>query len=184
MTNALIIEDLMLIPPPPWWMNPRAIAAGILAVVFLAWLVRHLLNRPPAAAPATPPPPGPPPHEWALRELAALKERRGALSAYDLAIAVSDILRRYIEARFDFAIRYQTTREFLRAAQDQPWLGASERTLLTQFLEFCDQVKFAQRPATVPEQEGLLTTAEAFVRRASGPVAVGDIPAARASGPV
>ncbi len=116
----------------------------------------------PSAPPSTPP--GPPPQTEALRRLAELRGRQPRPSAYELAILVSDILREFIEARFAFPIRFQTTREFLDLAARRPELSPEQRDILARFLGACDLVKFAGQPATESEQTAFLDTAEHFIR--------------------
>jgi hypothetical protein len=99
------------------------------------------------------------------------------MSAYELGIEVSTILRGYLEARFAFSAGFQTTREFLGSAAKDPRLHGDHRAMLASFLGLCDAVKFARHPASHVEQDGLLDTAERFIREAAGPGATpGDAP--------
>lgn len=167
MTNAGIIEDLTLIPLPPWWQDPWAILALAAGAGMLAALLWWWIRRPVPAPIPPPPPPGPPAHEWALAELASLRSRPGTWDDYELAIALSDLLRRFIDARFGLPIRFQTTREFLDAAATAPEIDLARRTLLGEFLGACDGVKFARRTAGAGGQERLFSTAERFIREVS-----------------
>lgn len=171
MTNSTtIIEDLTLVPVPAWWENPwvwagalLAFALGLAVIIWAAILVRrHMKSRS-----ATPPPlpPGPPPHLEALRRLAELRSRQENLTPYDVALECSDILRAYIEGRFALPIRYQTTREFLGAAQAHPELGAEPRRELGEFLAFFDGIKFAAGSAEPQQMRETIDGAERFVRR-------------------
>jgi hypothetical protein len=166
MTNEQIIEDLTLVPVPVWWQNPWLIAlvALVLAAAGFA-LARWWKNRPRPAPAAPPVPPGTPPHLEALRRLAELRARHSQLEAYAVATDCSDILRRYIEARFHLPIRYQTTREFLGAAQTAPELGSGAQAQLGEFLKFFDQLKFARTSATPDQTMATIDGAEQFVRR-------------------
>jgi len=165
MNRTNLVEDLTLLPLPPWWANPWFLALAVAGLVVLAWLARWLMRRL-QPAPAAPVPVPEPPVDLGefTRRLAALRQRRPHLSAYQLAIDVSDILRSYLEARHRLRIRYQTSREFLREAATRPELDAGQREALGAFLGFCDGVKFGQEPATEPELERLLETAERVVR--------------------
>ncbi len=166
MTNAFIIEDLTLVPVPVWWQSPWFIALVVLALVVAGFFVRRWWMKRPRPAPAAPQvPPGPPPHLEALRRLAELRARHATLDAYAVAIECSDILRTYIEARFALPIRYQTTREFLGAAQAAPELGAEAQSQLGEFLKFFDQLKFARADATADQTLATIDGAEQFVRR-------------------
>ncbi|MCG8430002.1 MAG: hypothetical protein MJA29_02365, partial [Candidatus Omnitrophica bacterium] len=86
-----------------------------------------------------------PAHEIAYRELAQLAGQnlvsRGRIKEY--FIAVSGITRRYLENRFNLRAPEMTTEEFLLQAGEHSALAAQHRTLLREFLECCDLVKFA-----------------------------------------
>ncbi|HEY3854137.1 MAG TPA: hypothetical protein VGO67_07075 [Verrucomicrobiae bacterium] len=164
MTNQTIIEDLRLIPPPPLWENPWVWVIAIVAVgVFYYLWKRRPVSVP---APAVPPFVGPPPHEEALRLLAALKVRHPQMTAYEVSIECSEILRRYIEARFALPLRYQTTREFLSAAHAA--LAIEWRGELGEFLQFFDGVKFARDNPAGDKTLAAIEGSERFVRRSSG----------------
>lgn len=170
MTNALIIEDLTLVPVPAWWENPWvwvavAGALGIAIYFFRRWWK----NRPRPVAVPPPTPPGPPPHLEALRRLAELRTRYQQMPAYDAALECSDILRTYIQARFTLPIRYQTTREFLGAAQTQPLLNEAQRAELGEFLRFFDLVKFARASARPEQTLSAIDYAENFIRQCIPP---------------
>lgn len=170
MNRTNLIEDWTLLPPPPWWQDPRIWLGAVLALG-LAWWVRRWWQgrqRHPVPVPRPAPPSSPALHNAFLARLAALRTRRAQLSAYQLAIEVSEILRGYLEARFQFPVLFQTTREFLEAAAGSPHLKPAQQARLEAFLRACDAVKFARRPATPEEQEDLLDAAEAFIRQAAG----------------
>lgn len=168
MTNAVpnLVEDLTLVPVPVWWHNPWLIA---LAAVALGLVVRALYRRwrrRPAVPVATPPPPpGPPPHLEALRRLAELRATHAQRGAYPVAIEASDILRTYLERRFEVPIRFQTTREFLAATEQIPGLDDDLRSRLGEWLAVLDRVKFARAAATAEHTLALIDQGEQFVRR-------------------
>ena len=170
MNQTNLVEDLALLPLPPWWATPgfaAAVLASLAALGLLGWWLARRLRRP---APAPAPRPAPPIDLAAfLARLQALRNQRGHLSAYLLAIEASDILRAYLEARHGLRIRYQTSREFLREAATRPELTPAQRDALGDFLGFCDGVKFGQAPASDPEQDQLLATAERVVRETMAP---------------
>ena len=166
MTNALIIEDLTLVPVPVWWQSFWFIALVVIVLAVAGFFLRRWWNNRPQPAPLAPTvPPGPPPHLEALRRLAELRARHATLDSYAVAIECSDILRTYIEARFALPIRYQTTREFLGAAQSAPELNAEAQAQLGEFLKFFDQLKFARANATAEQILATIDGAEQFVRR-------------------
>ena len=166
MTNVTIIEDLTLVPVPTWWQNPWVWAAFAVALIAIGYFAhRWWKSRPAPVLAAVPVPPGPPPHLEALRRLSELRSRHATLGPYDVALECSDILRLYIEARFALPIRYQTTREFLGAAQTEPQLGVEARQELGEFLSFFDRLKFARDSAPSSETLAAIDGAERFVRR-------------------
>ena len=166
MTNQTLIEDLTLIPIPSWYQNPW-IWLSIGAVIAVgAYLVRrYLKSRPVAFKPFTPERPGPPPHLEALKRLEELRARHAQINAYQVAVECSDILRRYIERRFASPIRFQTTREFLGAIHSSSELSGDSRDELGDFLNFFDDIKFAQQSAEAARTSEAIDGAERFVRR-------------------
>ena len=67
------------------------------------------------------------------------------------AEAVADILRVYLGQRFEFHAPERTTEEFLQELQRLPQMTDPQKTLLGQFLIFCDLSKFAQHDPTEEE---------------------------------
>ena len=159
-----LIEDLTLVPLPQWWENPWLLLAlpvlfGLAAYGLRAWALRRR-----SATPTAPADPGPDPREAFLARLAALRARGPDWEAHPFAVEVSEILRGYLEARYAFPIRFQTSREFLESAAGDARLGSAHRSTLGEFLGGCDRIKFAQGMAASPELVGLLDTAERFIR--------------------
>ena len=166
MTNEGIIEDFQLVAVPSLWTNPLTwIVMATVGGGMIYFIARWLKSRPRPLKEQAPPIPGPPPHVVALNRLQNLRMRHPKLGAYDIALECSDILRRYIEARFTLPIRYQTTREFLGAAQVNPELTADSRKQLGEFLEFFDDIKFAQGGAGPERTLAAIDGAERFVRK-------------------
>jgi hypothetical protein len=103
-TNESIIEDLRLVRVPSIWDNPLSwIVVAVVIAAILYFLIRGHKGRPIPLKPQAPPLPGPPPHVVALNRLQELRARHSKLTAYEVALECSDILRRYIEARFQSA---------------------------------------------------------------------------------
>lgn len=168
-----LIEDLTLVPLPQWWENPwLLLAIPVVSGLFAYWLRRWWLGRR-QPGPAAVVPSGPPPDEAFLARLSLLRAQRAAWVPHPFAVEVSDILRGYLEARYAFAVRFQTSREFLESAARDPRLPADRQAGLGGFLGGCDRIKFARGEATDVELLGLLDTAEELIRRsaAGGPAA-------------
>src|SRR5262245_42731677 len=128
MNRTNLIEDFTLLPLPAWWQSPWAIITLVAAAITAGFLGRWLWLRwsvHQAAVPVA----TPEPDRTAefLKRLAELRARRGDLSAYELAIECSNLLREFVEWRFRLAIRFQTTREFLEAAARNASLNAGHR---------------------------------------------------------
>ncbi len=120
-----------------------------LAVVALAGLLLYLWKRPKKGrTPLSP-------QELALIELARLRPMMNPEQALIYAAQLSEILRRYIEARFLIPSTRQTTREFfLDLAGNPQAVGsmAEHHDHLQECLEQCDMAKFAH---CVPDQQGM-----------------------------
>jgi hypothetical protein len=166
MTNQALIEDFRLVAVPDWRENPLVwlgLALGLAASAY--FLRRWLRARPLPLKRPKPAPPGPPAHVEALNRLRELRARHARLTAYEVALECSDILRRFIEGRFQSPIRYQTTREFLGAARAGAELDPESREELGGFLEFFDGLKFARETAAPERTAQAIDGAERFVRR-------------------
>jgi hypothetical protein len=103
-----------------------------------------------------------------LARLAALRSNRGQWVAHPFAVDVSEILRGYLEARYAFSVRFQTSREFLELAATDPRLNPDHRAIVRDFLGHCDLLKFARGIATESELAALIDTAERFIRECAG----------------
>ena len=89
-------------------------------------------------------------------------------------VALSSIVRRYLEHRYEIRAPELTTEEFLLVATARPELTAEHRALLTSFLERCDRVKFAGYRPDSDESLATLKAARGFVEdtRLREPMAV------------
>ena len=79
-------------------------------------------------------------------------------------VELSDIVRRYIEARFTLRAPELTTEEFLLEAGRSAALSPSHRQLLSDFLSRCDRVKFARYSPGAEESRDALAVAERFLQ--------------------
>jgi hypothetical protein len=106
-----------------------------------------------------------------------------ATAADNWFVALSSIVRRYLEQRFEIRAPELTTEEFLLVATARPELTVEHRALLTSFLERCDRVKFAGYRPEADESLATLKAARGFVEdtRLREPIAVAV--AMRPSGP-
>ena len=78
-------------------------------------------------------------------------------------VELSDIVRRYIEERLAVRAPELTTEEFLREARRNAEFSQGHRDLLADFLERCDQVKFAAHRPGAEESRRALDAARRFL---------------------
>ena len=91
-------------------------------------------------------------------------------SVREFSIAISDIVRRYIEDEFKITATHRTTEEFLHDLLDSSHAPlARHRALLSEFLQACDLVKFAGVSLTLHNMESLHHSARAFVLETAKP---------------
>lgn len=137
------------------------LAAGIVAAIALSAGLVYFFTRRKGAAIAPPAPP------WEiayarLRDLDARQlPQQGDFQTY--YIELSDILRHYIEERFNLHAPEQTTPEFLAEAANAGALSEDHQKLLGQFLRHCDRVKFARYQPTPKEMDLSLAVVLRFV---------------------
>jgi hypothetical protein len=104
-------------------------------------------------------------YEEAVAKLTVLEER-GAPEAGQIDawfVALSAIIRDYLEQRYDIRAPELTTEEFLQVAAQSAELKTDQRALLSAFLERCDRVKFAGYRPDSDESIASLKAARAFV---------------------
>ncbi len=143
--------DYFLLQP---WMVFCAVAATLLLVGLTIWLIKRWRNRPVIV---------PTPRQRALDLLARIETEIDKLTPYQFSIRVSDILRRYVTEQYQLPVTRQTSVEFLNALAATSFTG-DEQSLLTDFLNRCDLIKFARYDATREDSRLLLDEAERFVK--------------------
>lgn len=106
-----------------------------------------------------------PPHVKALRELQRLHDAPRTTPAEIDAfyVAVSGVLRVYLEERFALRAPERTTEEFLRELEGGDALAREHRRDLERFLSQCDLVKFAKFVPGEAEHLATWQVARAFV---------------------
>lgn len=142
---------------PLWMVITAAVIVGLL-LIFLLWLIVRWVRRRPAPPPLSP-------AAIALRELEKLRGRSRDTEPYEFSVAVSDVLRTFInDAKFRLPATRQTSPEFLAAIASAPLFSEGDRTLLRHFLEKCDLIKFARVQATSDDNSELVQSALAFLQ--------------------
>jgi len=104
------------------------------------------------------------PRERTLAALSEIENEVEKIAPYQFNIRVSNILRRYVVEQFDLPMTRQTSVEFLNAIASAPNFGDEEKTLLADFLNRCDLIKFARYEATTEDSRLLLDEARQFVK--------------------
>ncbi|MEM8835352.1 MAG: hypothetical protein AAGD00_05985 [Planctomycetota bacterium] len=111
-----------------------------------------------------------PAHALALARLDALlaeklHERANRTFLKQYVSELSDVLRWYIEARFDIHAPEQTTPEFLEACRSRVEFNEDDVTTLERFMRQCDEVKFARADSTLAERLRGAETVRDFIDR-------------------
>ena len=130
------------------------LAATAVVVALVVWWARR---------PRVEPPP-PPAHEVAVKRLRELERSDliGRRKVEPFFVAVTEIVRDYIESAFGLRAPEQTTEEFLANLTDAKAL-AGHRQVLQPFLTAADEVKFARFDADETAMRRAFDTAESFV---------------------
>lgn len=110
--------------------------------------------------------------EQTLERLEAIRPLMSPTTAREFGIAASEVIRSYIERRFDVIATQRTTEEFLQTLlQGSNETLTRHRTLLAEFLQKCDFVKFAGASLAVTDMQALLQSARDFVLQTAEPAA-------------
>jgi hypothetical protein len=148
---------------PGSWVLPAVLAGAIAVVLFCAysvWRRRHRGTGPRSLTLS----------EQALERLESTRPLMRPATAREFGIAASEVIRSYIEKRFDVIATQRTTEEFLQTLlQSSNEMLARHRSLLEEFLQQCDFVKFAAGSLTVTDMESLFRSARGFVLETGEP---------------
>ena len=141
--------------PVPWLPALLAGGAALALCGYGAWRWRRRRRSPRVLLP----------FEAALQRLEEIRALMQPENAREFSIAVSDIVRGYIEQGFQVTATHRTTEEFLRDLLESPDAAlARHRALLSEFLHQCDLVKFAGMSLTLQNMDSLYHSACEFVR--------------------
>ncbi|HUC85489.1 MAG TPA: DUF4381 family protein [Candidatus Acidoferrales bacterium] len=140
--------------PPSWlWL---AWVAGGLALVGLGYGVWRWRHRRVARAKL--------PYEIALERLEEARRLMRSERACAFSIAVSEVVRDYIEKSFPVRAAHRTTEEFLRDLAVRPDSSlVAHQAVLADFMWHCDLAKFARWILSMPQMEAMLQSASDFV---------------------
>ena len=156
-TPSASAEDIIDIRPPihlaaPFpWLAWSAGALCLIAVSTAAWKLWRRQKRKLA-------------YEIALERLENARPLMRETNAEPFSLAVSEIVRCFIEEVLPVRAAHRTTDEFLRDLTSLSYLPlAQHRDSLANFLRHCDLAKFARWSLTVSQMEAMLESAKAFV---------------------
>jgi Domain of unknown function (DUF4381) len=146
--------DYSLVPP---WVVYAGSAVGLAIAALIAWWIRKRARRPKPVRSA---------RDRALDALAEIEREMETMTPYQFSIAVSDILRGYVTEQYALPVTRQTSVEFLSMLTKKSPFSADEQSLLEDFLNRCDLIKFARYDATIHDSQLLLEEAQRFVKGA------------------
>jgi hypothetical protein len=141
---------------PRAWVVPAVLAGVLVAALctYAVWRRRHRVIQPRTLTLS----------ERTLERLESTRPLMHPATAREFGIAASESIRDYIEQRFDVIATQRTTEEFLQALlQNSNDVLARHRSLLGEFLQQCDLVKFAADSLTLADMESLFQSARRFV---------------------
>jgi Domain of unknown function (DUF4381) len=143
-------------PVPGSWVVPALLAAAIVVALcaYVVWRrhTRAIRRRTLSLS------------ERTLQRLDSTRALMRPDTARAFGIAASELIRDYIEKRFDVVATQRTTEEFLQAlVQSSNEALARHRSLLAEFLQRCDFVKFAGDSLALTDMESLFGSARRFV---------------------
>jgi len=150
-------EDIIDIRPPihiaaPFpWLAVGGAAVSLVGIGAAAWKLLRRQRRKLA-------------YEIALERLENTRPLMRELHAEPFCLAVSDVVREFIEEVLPVRAMHRTTNEFLRDVGSRSDLQlAPHRDTLANFLQHCDLAKFARWSLTIPQMEAMLSSAKDFV---------------------
>jgi hypothetical protein len=111
------------------------------------------------------------PYELALEQLEEARRLMQPEQARAFSIAVSEIVRDYIEKCFPVRAAHRTTEEFLRDLATRPNSPLiAHQLVLADFLNHCDLAKFARWILPMPQMEAMLRSAGTFIVATGRPI--------------
>ena len=143
-----------------WLIKHWYVAVGILATIaaLLYFLLRKNKPEEPKALPV-------PPHQWAMHQLHLLEEKRLWQSDHikEYYVELSEIIRDYLERRFNLPALEQTTEE-IKALVKLTSMNEDQQKELLSLLTLADLAKFAKQKPLPSENELALKKSRDFIR--------------------
>jgi hypothetical protein len=166
-TLAKAAEDIREIRGPKAvpvgsWVPVVLVGALLVALCAAYWIARQRHRRAPHQNLTL--------SEQTLQRLEGTRPLMDPATAREFGIAASEVIRNYIERRFNVIATQRTTEEFLQTLlQGSNEALARHRSLLTEFLHQCDFVKFAGASLAITDMEALFQSARGFVLETAEP---------------
>ena len=135
------------------WLIPAVILLLLAAGLIYRWRRRAM------AVPSLPP------WEQALADLSGLKQQVDSRNITPEVgfFRLTDLVRGYLEKRFQLRVTTRTTPEFLSGLDRESVLPAGQRPFLRDFLTAADQIKFALAPTDAAAVDAAIERASALV---------------------
>jgi hypothetical protein len=143
--------DYSLVPP---WVIYAGVALGLAVLGLIGWWIRKRALRPKPVRSS---------RDRALDGLTEIEREMETMTPYLFSIAVSDVLRGYVTEQYQLPVTRQTSFEFLTTLAKRSPFSDDEKSLLADFLNRCDLIKFARYDATIHDSQLLLEEAKQFV---------------------
>lgn len=162
-------EDIQDIKPPVSITSYRVfilILATLAGVILLILLARHFFNRWRTRVRARKLAPRPA-HEEALEALENLLKKRLIEKgrAREFCFEISEIFRRYMQARFSFPAIDLTTEEIIPHVESNGIVAEALRPVAKEFLINTDLVKFAKHQPPREEMDAIVEHTRTFINR-------------------
>ncbi|WP_214070721.1 hypothetical protein [Mucilaginibacter sp. dw_454] len=142
------------------------IIGGLILIALIVGLIYYLRNKPKIEPVIKITKPVIPPHTIAIEKLKELQAKKlwqqDEVKLY--YIELTDILREYLEQRYDVRTHEQTTDEILYSLKSCE-IAADNRAELQRILTTADLVKFAKEKPTPVDNEAAIEKALAFVQK-------------------
>jgi hypothetical protein len=153
------IESVVEVPDKPsyWW--AWVLVSGVIIVVIIVLLKLHLRQTGELIRIFKPA------HEIAYDRLYVLVEKDliKAGRIKEFYGEISDIVRHYIEHRFNLRAPERTTEEFLAEIATSDLFKKQDKERLTEFLKHCDLVKFAKYDPTTEQIQETFNIVKDFI---------------------
>jgi hypothetical protein len=138
------------------------ILAGCLIIALIVYIILRLRNKKPLFKAERPKEPA---HVVAMRQLEALKAEKlwqhGKVKLYHTTL--TDIVRAYLERRFNISAMESTTDEIIESLKDHKVIEVESMDFLSKLLRLADFVKFAKAEPFPDENENSWTYAYTFI---------------------